>query len=51
MHYGLEPEARGVVVKIYGDADARGGHKVDVNFPGVPEPERGIDIEDLEALA
>ena len=51
MHYGLEPGARGVVVKMYGDADARGGRKVDVSFPGVPEPERGIDIEELEVLA
>jgi hypothetical protein len=51
MHYGLEPDARGVVVKIYDDADARGGQRVDVTFPGLREPECGIDIEELEVLA
>jgi hypothetical protein len=51
MHYGLQPEARGFVVKIYRDPDARGGQKVDVRFPGPGEPERGIDIDELEVLA
>ncbi|MFI4996527.1 MAG: hypothetical protein ACHQAQ_12175 [Hyphomicrobiales bacterium] len=51
MHYGLEPEAKGYVVKIYSDPEARGGHRVDVRFPGTGEPERGIDTEELEVLA
>jgi len=40
-----------MVVEDFRDAEARGGHKVDVRFPGTPEPERGIDIEELEVLA
>ena len=51
IHYGLEPDARGVVVEVYRDAEARGGHKVDVRFPGTRELERGIDTEELEVLA
>jgi hypothetical protein len=51
MHYGLEPEAKGYVVEVYQDAEAKGGHKIDVRFPGMLEPERGIDAEELEVLA
>ena len=51
MHYGLEPEARGFVVKIYADPEAQGGHSADLRFPGLREPECGIDIEELEVLA
>jgi hypothetical protein len=50
MHYGLEPEARGYVVEVHDDPEAKGGHKVDVRFPGPGEPERGIDIEELEVF-
>ena len=49
MHYRLDPDAKGYVVKLYGDPEAKGGRKVDVKFPG-HEPERGIDTEELEVI-
>ena len=50
MRHGLEPGAKGYVVEVYHDPEARGGHKVDVRFPGTGEPERGIDIAELEVF-
>jgi len=49
-YYGLEPDAKGCVVEVHRDAEARGGWRVDVRFPGTAEPERGIEIEELEVI-
>jgi len=48
---GLEPDATGIVVEVYRDPEDRGGHKVDVRFPGKSEPELAIDAEELEVVA
>ena len=48
--YGLEPDAKGYVVEIYRDPEARSECKVDAKFPGTHEPERGIDADELEVV-
>jgi len=47
---GVEPEARGTVVEVYSNAQAKGAYKVDVSFAGSKEINRAIDVAELDIV-